>query len=234
MSAPRGLRLLVVTSRNTEETSMTETSVAADPRGDGAWPGVAAELRSQPFPWWVVLVTGLSGVVLGGAVLFWPDVSLRVMAALTGVWLLIVGLARIVGAFLPGAGSIARHVLSGIVGVVVLIAGLICLRDLVARLAVLALFFAVTWILSGITEVAAGLHRTGLTRVALIVLGVVSLLAGVLFLVVPNLSLTTLVLLTGVSSLIVGIAEVVLALFLRNVAAAGNARPAQPRRRDPR
>jgi len=218
MSAPRGLRLLVVASRIIEETSMTETSVAADPRGDGEWPGVAAELRSQPFPWWMVLVTGLSGMALGAAVLFWPDVSLRVMAALTGVWLLVAGLARIIGAFLPGAGSIAGHVLSGVVGVVVLIAGLICLRDLVVRLTILALFFAITWILTGITEVAVGLHRTGGTRVALIVLGVVSLLAGVVFLVVPDLSLATLVLLTGISSLVVGLAEVVLAFYLRRVA----------------
>jgi uncharacterized membrane protein HdeD (DUF308 family) len=201
---------------------MTETSVAAAPRGDGAWPEAAADLRSQPFPWWMALVSGLSGVLLGGAVLFWPEASLRVMAALTGVWLLVVGLARIIGAFLPGAGSVGWHVLSGVVGVVILVAGLICLRDLAARLAVLALFFAVTWILSGITEVAAGLHRTGGARVGLLALGVVSLLAGVVFLVVPNLSLAALVLLTGISSLIVGLAEVALALFLRRAPAAGD------------
>jgi hypothetical protein len=39
--------------------------------------------------------------------------------------------------------------------------------------------------------------------------------------VTPDLSLTTLVVLTGVSSLIVGLAEVVLALVLRSMAAKG-------------
>jgi uncharacterized membrane protein HdeD (DUF308 family) len=150
------------------------------------------------------------------------------MAAMTGVWLFLAGIARIIGAFLPGRGSLARHVLSGIVGVVVLIAGLICLRDLVSRLAVLALLFAVTWILSGITAVVLGVQRTGPARLGLVGVGVLSVAAGLAFVLMPDLSLTTLVVLTGGSSLLVGLAEVVLALFLRRTAAAARAGELEP------
>ena len=194
---------------------MTGTSAELDDGAAGIWPSAGAELRSIPFPWPIILVTGVLGAAFGAAVLIWPDISLRIMAALAGVWLLVAGVARIIGAFLPGRGSAARHVLSGIVGVVALIAGLVCLRDLVSRLAVLALLFAVTWILSGLTGIVLGLQRTGPARLGLVGVGLLSLAAGIVFLLTPDLSLTTLVVMTGVSSLIVGVAEVVLALVLR-------------------
>ncbi|MEV8508892.1 DUF308 domain-containing protein [Actinoplanes sp. NPDC051475] len=200
---------------------MTGTSAEVGRGTAGGWPGAATELRSMPVPWWTLLATGICGVVFGAAVLIWPDLSLRIMAALAGVWLLVAGIARIIGAFLPSnGGSIVRHVLSGIVGIVVLIAGLVCLRDLVSRLAVLALLFAVTWILSGLTGILIGLQRTGSARVGFVAVGLISLIAGIVFLVLPDVSLTMLVVLTGVSSLIVGLAEVVLALVLRKARAA--------------
>ncbi|MCA2211455.1 HdeD family acid-resistance protein [Jidongwangia harbinensis] len=202
------------------------TGTAEEP-GQGTadgWRSTTEELQSLPVPWGVVLATGIFGVVFGAAVLIWPDISLRVMALIAGGWLLMAGLARIIAAFLPGSGgSIVHHLLSGIVGVVVLIAGLVCLRDLVSRLTVLALLFAVTWILSGITGVVLGLQQTGPARAGLIAAGLLSVAAGIVFVLVPDLSLTTLVVLTGVSSLLVGLSEVVLALFLRRTAASTRA-----------
>jgi uncharacterized membrane protein HdeD (DUF308 family) len=216
----RGPRLLgtastAVSSESAEELQMANASANIDQGAGAQWPGAVAYLRAQPIAWQTVLVSGVLGMAFGAAVLIWPDVSLRIMAALAGVWLFISGLARIVGAFLPGAGSIARHVLSGIVGIVVLIAGLVCLRNLVTRLAVLALIFATTWILSGITEVVLAVQATGAVRGSLLVVGVLSILAGIVLLVTPALSLATLVVLTGAGSLLVGLAEVVLAFYLR-------------------
>lgn len=198
-----------------EETSMTAAFVNVDNGTADGWPSTGPELRPTPAPWGVVLATGVLGTAFGAAVLIWPDISLRVMSALVGVWLFASGIARIIGAFLPGNGNIVRHVLSGIVGVVVLIAGLICLRDLVSGLAVLAVLFAVTWILSGLTEIVLGLQRTGPARLGLVCVGLLSFAAGIVLLLVPDLSLATLVVVTGVSSLCVGLAEVVLAFVLR-------------------
>ena len=200
---------------------MTGISTGVDDGASGGWPTSAEELRSLPVPWGTVLATGILGVLFGAGVLIWPDVSLRIMSALVGLWLVVSGIVRIIGAFLPGTGSVARHVLTGVVGVVVLIAGLLCLRDLVTRLTVLALLFAVTWILSGISEIVLGLQHAGAARVGLICVGGLALAAGIVFVLMPDVSLTTLVLVTGVSSLLVGLAEVVVALFLRS-----RARPA--------
>jgi uncharacterized membrane protein HdeD (DUF308 family) len=210
---------------NVEEARVTDTSAdgasartAEFPPGpSGGRPGVADAMAEQPFPWWAVLVTGVLGMGFGVAVLVWPDVTLRIMAAMAGIWLLLSGLARIVAAFLPGPRSIGGQLFSGIVGVVVLIAGVLCLRNLVTRLAVLALFFAIAWLLAGLTELLLALQHTGPARVVLIVVGLLSVAAGIVFMVTPHLSLATLVVLTGVSSLVVGFGEVVLALALRRM-----------------
>lgn len=175
--------------------------------------------RAQPFPWWTLLISGTLASALGVTVLIWPDVTLRVMAGLVGVWLFLAGLARIVGAFLPSSGSIARHVLSGVVGILVLIGGLLCLRDLVTRLAVLAFIFAATWILTGLAGILAALQTTGVRRAALLATGVLTMAAGAVLLLAPELSLATLILLTGIGSLVVGLSELVLAFVLRRTAA---------------
>jgi uncharacterized membrane protein HdeD (DUF308 family) len=182
------------------------------------WPGVVAEVRSQPFPWWTVLVTGLLGIAFGLAVLVWPDITLRIMAALAGIWLFLAGVARIIGAFLP-SGSIVRNVLSGIVGIIVMVAGIICLRNVVTRLALLALLFSITWILSGLTALLVGAQRRGPERITLIIVGALTLIAGCILLFTPSLSLATLVFLTGFSSVVVGAGEVVLAFVVRRAPA---------------
>jgi hypothetical protein len=196
---------------------MTHTSADMDRTGSLEQTGVVSAMRARHLVWCTVLMTGILGTAFGAAVLIWPDVSLRIMAALAGVWLVVAGLARIIGAFLPGPCSILRHLLSAVVGVIVLIAGLVCLRDLVSRLTVLAVIFGITWILGGITQVLLALETKGAVRACLLIGGVLSLIAGVVFIATPSLSLATLVVLTGVSSLVLGISEIIIALFLRKL-----------------
>jgi len=169
--------------------------------------------RESLFPWWLILTLGIVSVVLGIAVLVWPELSLGVMAVLVGCWLLLSGIARIIGAFLPG--SVGQRVLSAVVGVVLVIAGMICLRNLVTGVAVLALMVAFTWLFGGFTALVMGFRSEGGTRVVLIVLGALSALLGLVFLFVPRLSLAGLILLTGISALVVGAGEVVTAFQLR-------------------
>lgn len=194
---------------------MTETSATTGPAAAGSWRATLADERTQPFPWWAFVITGGLGVLFGAAVLIWPDLTLRIMAALAGIWLLLVGLARILFAFLPTTDGLGQRVLAGIVGIVLLVAGLICLRELATRLTVLALMFSITWILGGVTTVIMGVQRHGAVRVTLITVGLLATVAGILLVATPSLSLATLILLTGVSSIVVGAGEVVMALVIR-------------------
>jgi uncharacterized membrane protein HdeD (DUF308 family) len=170
--------------------------------------------ESGLFPWWTVLGLGILSVLLGIVVLAWPEATVRVMAALAGLWLVLGGLMRIFNAFVAG-GGVGRQVLSGIVGVVLVLGGAFCLRNIVTTAALLALVVAVTWLLSGIAEMVMAFEATGGNRMWLIVLGVVSLVIGLVFLITPELSLYTLVLTTGMGFIVTGAIQVVFGINLR-------------------
>jgi len=174
------------------------------------------EERSGPFPWWIVLTLGAVSVLFGCAVLIWPHVSLALMAVLLGCWLLIAGAARIVGAFLPGVG-IGSNLLSGVVGVILMIAGALCLRDLASSLAIISFIVALTWLFSGLAGIIAAFQTTGGSRAWLLIIGAVTLVIGIVFLFLPRLSLAALVLTTGSSAIVVGAGELVVAFQLRKV-----------------
>jgi len=162
-----------------------------------------------------LLVLGVVTIAFGVAVLAWPEASLKVLAVLTGAWLLLSGLVRIAAAFMSGRGA-ARMVITGITGIIFVLAGLIALRNLVTALAVLALFFAIAWIFSGITELAAATQASGRTRWGVAALGVASILVGLAFLLIPAFSLGALILLSGLSSVASGIVAIVLGLRMQS------------------
>jgi uncharacterized membrane protein HdeD (DUF308 family) len=175
--------------------------------------------RESAAPWGLLLALGVVSMLFGAVILIWPQASVRVMATVLGFWLVLGGAVRIITAFLPGPMSVPRHILAGIVGVVVFIAGLFCLRNLVQSVAILAVVVATTWMLSGITEVVWGLQQHGAARIGLVGVGVLSIVLGLVFLGAPKLSLASLVLMSGLSGLIGGLVEVVVAFRLRKAPA---------------
>ncbi|MCM4080306.1 HdeD family acid-resistance protein [Paractinoplanes hotanensis] len=177
------------------------------------------EPSASPFPWWTSLLLGVFSVIFGIVVLAWPGLSLRVMAALVGIWLLLAGLFRIVGAFLPVGRGLARSVLSGLVGMILVVAGVICLRNIVTALGVLAAIVALTWLLGGIATFVMGLQETGGARALLLVVGGLSVIAGLVFVFTPSLSLGVMIVLTGISGIVVGLFEIALGFRLRRVTA---------------
>ena len=170
------------------------------------------------YPFWLMLLLGITSVVFGVAVLVWPDATVRVLGVLVGFWLLVSGAARIVGAFASGRG-LGRQLLSGIVGVIVMIAGLACLREVAKGVLVFAFMIALTWLLSGIAAIVGGIGASGAARVGLIILGLLSVVVGLVFMLWPSLSLAVFVIMTGIGALVVGIGEIVIAFQLRRIGA---------------
>lgn len=195
---------------------MTEIPAAPSPDTAPAWTSPVTQDRGGLFPWWMLLVLGAASVLFGAAVLIWPHATLNVMAVLLGIWLLLSGAARIIGAFLPGAGF-GSNLLSGVVGVILIIAGAMCLRDLVSSLQVIAFIVALTWIFSGLAGIIMALQTSEGSRISLLIIGILTLLIGGVFLFLPRLSLATLILTTGIGAIVVGIGELVAAFQLRKI-----------------
>ena len=59
------------------------------------WRGIT---RDTPDRWWVLL-GGILGVVFGSILFFWPDISVKVLAWVAGIFLIIDGVINIVTAF---------------------------------------------------------------------------------------------------------------------------------------
>jgi uncharacterized membrane protein HdeD (DUF308 family) len=200
-------------------TEIPAMSAADVPGQDPSW---RARLTSEQvvvresalFPWWSLLVLGVLTLLLGIVVLAWPGSTLRVLGVLAGIWMLVAGVIRIVSAFVRGRG-VGRQVLSGIVGVVLVLGGLACLRDIATSLVALALIVSLSWMLSGIAEIVMAADARGSSRTWLLVLGVLSAILGLIFLFFPGLSLFALVLTTGLGFITTGAVQVVLAITLR-------------------
>ena len=168
----------------------------------------------ETVPFWQVIVLGVVTALFGLVVLIWPKETLRTLGVLVGIWLMVAGAARVLGAFVSDRG-VGRQVLSGTVGALMLIGGVACLRNVVNGVLVLALIIALTWLLSGMAEIVIAFQASGRTRTWLLALGIVSVVIGLAFTFWPGLSLTTIVLLTGISGLIIGIGEIAFAIQMR-------------------
>ena len=192
---------------------MTDTPATPDPEAL-AGPDVVAPAEPSPFPWWLVLLLGGTSVLFGTAVLANPGGSLRALSVLVGLWLLVSGIVRVVVAFVPGRG-LGRQILSGLVGLLFVVAGVACLRDLVKALGLLALMVALGWLFSGLTAIVMSVEAQGLPRFLLVAIGAFAMVLGFILLVSPGASLAAVVLLTGISAVLVGGVEVVGAFVLR-------------------
>jgi uncharacterized membrane protein HdeD (DUF308 family) len=178
----------------------------------------AAVVASEdPYPWWMAAALGCISIAFGIAILVWPDVTVRVMAVFVGIWFLAAGVTRVFGAFTSGRG-VGPQVLSGIVGVLLVLGGIACLRNLVAGLAAVATLVALTWLLSGMAELVLAFTVTGSARTTFLLLGGLSTVVGIVFAVWPELSLATLVLTTSVGAIVVGASQLVCAFMTRRLA----------------
>jgi uncharacterized membrane protein HdeD (DUF308 family) len=178
---------------------------------------VGSELRSL-VPWWSPLVNGALSVIFGVVVLVWPGASLFTFAVLIGAWLVVLGVFRLIGAFasVPGTTT-GQHVLAGLVGVLYIVAGVLCLRDLVLSLALISAIVALQWLLGGVTDVSVAMQTTAGQRVWLIVGGVLSLAFGILLLFLPELSLAVFLAWTAIIALVMGVVQIVIAFRLRSL-----------------
>lgn len=154
-------------------------------------------------------VTGAVSLILGLVVLFWPGATLDVIAVLFGLYFVISGGIRIISGIITPF-STGLRVLNIIVGVLLVIVGIVAIRNPLASLTVLGMVVGIAWIVEGVmalTEV-----ESGGSRWYAITYGVISLLAGIVVLFLPVSSLAALVVFGGIFLLLLGVVQLVRAL----------------------
>ncbi|MBO3739245.1 HdeD family acid-resistance protein [Actinoplanes flavus] len=171
--------------------------------------------------YWLRLIAGIAVAVIGVVAFAWPEATLRVVAFLFGLNLLVMGVSRTVLAIVARETPALQRVLAGAFGVLVTLVGVLCVQNPTDSLSLLLLIVAIGWILDGLGEivVAFGRHEPGVGwRIAL---GVFVLLAAIAILVWPGLGLATFLLIGATTLVFAGICLIIGAIAgLRSRAAA--------------
>ncbi len=163
--------------------------------------------------WIWMLLFGIATVILGLLALSWPGKTIAVIALLFGIQLLISGLFRTVLSLTTPGHHRAWHLLVGILSIV---AGVLCLRDLFQTIQLLVLILGIYWIIGGVLDFFGGLANRELpNRWVTVASGALGFMAGVLVLTYPGLSLLMLTWILGAWLIVLGTMEVFGAIQLR-------------------
>ncbi|MDX6390149.1 MAG: hypothetical protein QOJ73_1212 [Streptosporangiaceae bacterium] len=191
---------------------------------------MAAGMRGDPADmlarvgrhWGWFLAFGTITLLIGLAALVWPGRTLVVVAVLFGVQLIVMGIFRFAGAFASDDLTGGTRALLAVLGVLSLIIGLYAVRHVLITLLALALLLGIFWIVSGAGELFTAIsHREMRGRGWNAVMGIVSILAGLVVLVYPGISLVTLAVVLSIWLLVLGAMQITVAFRIRSLRARG-------------
>ncbi len=164
--------------------------------------------------WWVFLLQGVAGILLGLMLLTDPGATLIVLVTFLGFYWLFTGVMALVRVFVDRSVPWIWSLLIGIVGI---FAGLVVLHHpLLAALtvpAVIVIVLGVQGLIMGVLEIIGGFTGGG---IASFFLGVINFVIGVLLLSAPLMAALAVPLVFGVLLLIQGVALIIVAFRVRS------------------
>ncbi|GAA2246261.1 DUF308 domain-containing protein [Herbiconiux moechotypicola] len=194
---------------------MTTPTVNTDPLGFWLFPG---DLSGTAVRWLKggLWIRAILSVVLGVVVLVLafnnPDAIVYTIAFLFAIYFWIVGLVRIVQGIVNNTVSGGIRALQIILGVLLIVAGVVAIRNPVVSLIALALVIGFSWIIEGVMAVIETAKDS--SKWFGTILGVVSVIAGIVVIFLPLESIGILVLFTGILLIVTGIMSAVTAVTL--------------------
>ena len=186
------------------ESEAVHSGVTARPRG--------SFLSRRAVP---CVLSGVLALILGVLALVWPGKTIIVAAIFFGAYLLVSGLMQVVFAFSLRISGAQRALLL-ISGLASLVLAVLCFLSLQDSILLLAIWIGIGFVFRGVsTTISAISDKTLPARGWEIFFGIVSLVAGIVMLVWPGLSLITLFQVVGIWLIVLGVFEIVAALRIR-------------------
>lgn len=161
--------------------------------------------------WWVALLLGLVSIAVGILALVYPGPTLKTIAIIFGIYLLVAALVQLALAFGESERSRGALLLSAAVAG---IAGIIVIRHPGGTVQVVALAFGIYLVVMGMMRLFSAAYAVG-GRGWLILWGIVDLLAGIVIVAWPKFGVGTFVVVIAIVLLARGIVMCALAFVLR-------------------
>ena len=172
----------------------------------------AASVKEFGQRWWLLGVFGVITVGFGIVLTFKPGKSVHAIAVIIGIWLLILGVVRLIQA-IGASGERTGFVIVGLLAIVI---ALILLHHTTTTVAVLGFIVGIFWTIGGVTELFHGFSADdGGVSWPTVILGLIATIIGILCLVYPSLSLSIICVIVGLGMIVYGIVEIAASLQLR-------------------
>jgi len=166
---------------------------------------------SHPEPhdlWKPTLASGALALLVGSAVLLWPDISTEVAATLLGVYLV----ASAVMQLIIGLRMVERtrgQALSFVSGATSLVLGTLAFRDLSHAVQLLAIAIGIPFLFRGMAAMVYGITESDAIGGWTIFFGTITAAAGVILMALPFSSITTLATVVGICLVVLGGLEII-------------------------
>ena len=169
--------------------------------------------------WWLLLAVGVLTLLLGLACIFWTSKTVTVLAVLFGLYLLVSGIFSLAMSF----SRAAHRALLAITGILSIILAVYMFKALHNdnEAALLALFIGFAWLFRGLVELIVGLQSKGVEgRGWLITGGLLLILGAILVFVYPDIAVGTIVWISGIMLVVLGVVEIVGAFQVKKLESA--------------
>lgn len=186
-----------------------------DPLGQ---PSIDAVKELAHRTWQSLLGIGIVSAILGIIIMVWPAATLLVVAIVFGIYLLISGIFQIASTFGVRHSHGWWRFLSFVSGALSILLAFVAFRNFESAVILLAIWVGIGWIFRGITELSVFMdQQSGLPgRGWGIFTGIITVIAGGMLIIWPISSVATLVWVSGIMLVVVGVVEVLNAFMLRS------------------
>lgn len=174
-----------------------------------------ADIRRVTWRWGVFAAA--AALVIGLVGLIFPQQTLNAIGLLLGIYLVVAGISRVSTALSDQEAPRSRRWAVGLLGALVVIAGVICLNNPAGTLIALEIVASIGLLIDGIASIVFGLFvlRDGEQRVPALITGAVLIVVAIIILAVPQVTLAAFVLVAAWALTILGIIALAALIRLR-------------------
>jgi uncharacterized membrane protein HdeD (DUF308 family) len=163
--------------------------------------------------WWLVAALGLLSLAAGVIVIVKPSNSLKTLAVIVGIFVLLDGIAEFVLAF---DRRTANRGLVALLALLDLVVGILLIRHPLGGVKAIALLLAIWLIAAGVVRLMIAFDTHG-DRLGRFVVAAIEIAFGIAILANPNIGYATLAVLIGLAFILNGIGMIAFGLLLRAV-----------------